>query len=212
MELLPNNEDLAVRFRIAVGMVKLSRREFCKKHELNRFTIQSWELGSNSINVGLVLRFCEALTAEGVFCSPEWLIKGKGAGPVKLGARDDLVPEASILGPEEERKAILAEVELFRSNQILARRSPIVVEVADQAVRPYFSKGDFVGGYILSERSVGSLLGQLAIVGISEGKHVVRRLMRDTSGYLLVPTDYSHRAVSVKNVEHIAKIVWHRSC
>ena len=211
MDLVPSNEETASRFCIAMGMIKMCRKDFCEKHSLNRFTIQSWEIGRNNINVHRVVRFCDALSAEGVFCSPDWLLKGKGGAPVKLSSRQDLPVESLKSETAEEQKLVQSEIQLFRENQIKLGREPIVVELGDQAMRPYFSKGDFVGGCLLPQRSIETLLGQIAIVGIGSKNYVVRRLMKESTNYLLVPAEFTERVVSLNKLENIAKIVWHRS-
>ncbi|MEI6805568.1 MAG: hypothetical protein WCK49_03565 [Myxococcaceae bacterium] len=210
MDLIPGNEETALRFRIARGMVQINPKKFCEQYGLNRFTIQSWEMGHNHINIRTVVRFCEALSAEGVFCSPEWLLKGKGSTPIKLSSRQDLALESLQIDSNEEHKYIQAEIQLFRDNQIQLGREPVVVELGDQAMKPYFNKGNFVGGYLLPERSIDTLLGQIVIVGIGQKNYVVRRLMKESTNYLLVPGDFTERAVSLKSVENVAKIIWHR--
>lgn len=207
MDLLPSNEETGRRFRIASGMLTMGRKDFCEKHSLNQYTVQSWEIGRNNLNAQMVARFCEALSAEGIFCSHEWLIKGKGSVPIKLSARQDLPVEAH---ETERQQYIQNEIKLFRDNKIKLGLEPIVIELGDQAMKPYFNKGDYVGGYSLPERSIETLLGQIAIIGIGSENYVVRRLMKEGTNYLLVPADFTERVVSLKKLETVAKIVWHR--
>src|SRR3989338_555429 len=86
-ENLQNNSEMGLRIRMAPSLLPLNRTEFCEKHGLNRYTIQAWELGRNKIGLTSLRRFCEAMSKEGVFCTPEWLLHGKGDGPSKIGSR-----------------------------------------------------------------------------------------------------------------------------
>jgi transcriptional regulator with XRE-family HTH domain len=211
IDLLLNTPDIAVRFRFARGLVKQNLKEFCEKHGFNRFTIESWETGKHGINLRILARFCEALNAEGVSCSPEWLMKGKGHAAVRIGLRDDLPFTHSSQVLSEETRLINAEVQLFQDNQIKIKRQPLVVQVNDEAMKPFYGKGDYLGGYVLPERSLDTLLGKICIVGLEKGHCVVRRIMKENTGYLLIPSDYSERALLIKEPKKIAKIVWHRT-
>lgn len=211
MSLVPNNEDIAGRFRMAKGMLKLDRIEFCEKYGFNRFTLKLWQMGRNNISMRMMVRFCDALRAEGIFCLPEWVLKGRGSIPIRIASMRDLPILLAENSLGEEEKLLQSEIYLFRENQIKLGRKPIVVEVSDNTMHPFLAKGDLLGGTLLPERSIDTLLGQIVIVAIGPDNYVVRRLMKDSANYLLIPSDYSEQAVSVSDIKHVAKINWHRT-
>lgn len=70
---------IGARFRSARALVPhLNRKSFCEQHDINRYTMQSWENGLHVSKGKNVEKFIEALALEGISCTSEWLFEGKG--------------------------------------------------------------------------------------------------------------------------------------
>ncbi|MEI6805747.1 MAG: hypothetical protein WCK49_04485 [Myxococcaceae bacterium] len=208
--------EVGLRFKSARCLVRLSRKDFCEKHGLNRFTVQSWETGRNFSRSKNVNNFCEALAKEGIFCTVEWLLEGVGTQPTKLLTRKTLeLPTAQrARAPErkrvpEEQARIQAEAEFFQNNQP-GNHKIIVSQVADNLMEPFFSEGDFVGGPLLTGSDIHKLMGRICLVVLDEENYVVRRLRTEDNRYLLVPEDTAGTVTGLRKMIGAAEIIWHR--
>lgn len=208
--------EVGLRFKSARSLVHLSRKDFCDKHGLNRFTVQSWETGRNFSRSKNVNAFCEALAKEGIFCTVEWLFEGIGATPTKLNTRKTLeLPKVKrARAPErkrvsEEQARIQAEVEFFKNNQP-GDSKIIVSQVADNLMEPFYSEGDFVGGPLMTGSSIQKLVGKICLVVLDEENYVVRRLRTEGNRFLLVPEDIAGSVTGLKKMIGAAEIIWHR--
>ncbi|MEI6806165.1 MAG: helix-turn-helix transcriptional regulator [Myxococcaceae bacterium] len=214
-ENLENSSEMGLRIRMARSLLPLNRTEFCEKHGLNRYTIQAWELGRNKIGLTMLRRFCEAMGKEGVFCTPEWLLHGKGDGPSKIGSRGmEIKAEKSwVKRPKEhanETQEIENEAEFFKETQSKAGHSVVVLQLPDSTMEPLYVRGDYVGGRAVPEELVGQLLGQVCLIEVGEGKFVLRRLLTVGSRYLLVPEDYTEQTAILEKLRNVFEILWHR--
>lgn len=214
-ENLENSSEMGLRIRMARSLLPLNRTEFCEKHGLNRYTIQAWELGRNKIGLTSLRRFCEAMGKEGVFCTPEWLLHGKGDGPSKIGSRGvEIKAEKSWVKPYQENTdeilEIENEVEFFRENQITAGHSVVVLKLPDNAMEPFYARGDYVGGRAVPQALINQLIGQACVIEVGEGNFVLRRLLTAGTNYLLVPSDYTEQTAILEKLGNVFEIIWHR--
>lgn len=209
-------QEVGLRFKSARSLVPLSRKDFCDKHGLNRFTVQSWEIGRNFSRSKNINAFCEALAKEGVFCTVEWLLEGVGAMPTKLKTRKTLelprvkrarAPERNRVSEEEAR--IHAEISFFKKNQPEGTEV-LITQVADNLMEPFYSEGDFVGGPFVTGDAISKLAGTICLVALDEENFVVRRLMTEGNRLLLVPEDKTGPVTAVKKALGAAQIIWHR--
>lgn len=213
---LSNPKEVGLRFKSVRSLVPLNRKDFCDKHGLNRFTVQSWEIGRNFSRGKNIAAFCEALAKEGIFCTPDWLLNGVGEAPAKLNTRKTLsVPvatrarEGKRLQTSEEEARIQAEIAFFKSNQP-AEFETVVAQVADNFMEPYHSQGDFVGGTLMKGDEIRSLIGKICLVALDEESFVVRRLRTEGNRFLLVPEDPEGTVTALKKVSAAAEIIWQR--
>lgn len=215
IENLPNSDEMGVRIRMARSLLPLNRTEFCQKHGLNRYTIQAWEIGRNKIGVSSLRKFCEALGKEGIFCSPEWLLHGQGDAPFKIGSRGlEIKAERSWVKQAKpnvnETQEIENEAEFFKKSQTKAGHTVVVLQLADNAMEPFYARGDYVGSRAVPGGLVDQLLGQPCVIEIGAGNFVVRRLLTAGNSYLLVPADFHAKAAVLEKLGNVFEIVWHR--
>jgi transcriptional regulator with XRE-family HTH domain len=214
-EIIPNADEVGVRIRMARSLLPLNRKEFCEKHGLNVYTIQAWEIGRNQVGATSLRRFCEALEKEGVFCTTEWIMYGKGGSPYKMGSHGLAInAERKWVEPTtenvDETALIDAEANFFRMTQQDAGHSAEVIEIADNAMQPLFAKGDRVGGRRVPLNAISRLDGQVALIETSSGNFVVRRLILEGQWHLLIPSDLNARTAVLDKIESVYEIVWHR--
>ena len=214
-ENLENSSEMGLRIRMARSLLPLNRTEFCEKHGLNRYTIQAWELGRNKIGVTMLRRFCEAMGKEGVFCTSEWLLHGKGNPPSKIGSRGmQIKAEKSwVKQPKEnanETQEIETEVEFFKETQSKSGHHAVVLQLPDNTMEPLYARGDYVGGRAVPQKRVNQLIGHVCVVEVGEGNFVLRRLLTAGTYYLLVPADYTEQTAIIEKLGNVFEILWHR--
>lgn len=213
---LSNPKEVGLRFKSVRSLVPLNRKDFCDKHGLNRFTVQSWEIGRNFSRSKNIAVFCDALAKEGIFCTTEWLLNGVGDAPAKLNTRKTMsVPvatrarEVKRQQASEEEVRIQAEIEFFKNNQPESVET-VVAQVADNLMEPYHSQGDFVGGPLVKGDEIRSLVGKICLIALDSETFVVRRLRTEGNRFLLVPEDPSGTITALKKVTGAAEIIWQR--
>lgn len=214
-ENLENSSEMGLRIRMARSLLPLNRTEFCEKHGLNRYTIQAWELGRNKIGLTMLRRFCDAMGKEGVFCTPEWLLHGKGDGPSKIGSRGmEIKAEKSwVKQPKKnanETQEIESEAEFFKETQTKAGHSVVLLKLPDSAMEPLYARGDYVGARKVPKELRNQLIGQVCVIEVGEGNFVLRRLLTAGSSYLLTPADYTEQTAILEKLGNVFEILWHR--
>lgn len=210
-----NLEQVAGRIRSARGFVRMTRKDFCEKHGFNLHTVFTWEAGKYLVRRPSLERFCKALAKEGVFCSPEWLLEGKGEGPTLVTAQKNLLaakakPKASLTDDSEEEQRIHAEIKAFQSGYKKAKVDAVVIQVADSAMSPYYEAGDYVGGRQVRDEDIKTLLGKTCIVEIGLQNFVVRRIGKEGKRVALVAADPAEQILSFDKIVSAAEIIWHR--
>lgn len=201
-------EAVAGRVRSARSLVRMSRKDFCEKHGLNQYTVQSWEAGRYLIRQSNLKTFCKALEAEGVHCAPVWLSTGEGGGPKLVEGHRISVPDTVSVSQEDEFLQI--EMAAFRSTHKIAKIEVVITRVPDQAMRPFYEEGDYVGGRLLVGEDFRRLNGKICIVKTSANNSVVRRLCSDGKRIILVPLQPDEEVSIFDTVLSAAEVIWHR--
>ena len=117
------------RIKALRSWMKLSRKEFSKKHNIHEQTLVSWELYNTSLTTASLEKLLAAFKQEGLPVTKEWLIEGKGLSPFLIGT--EII--------ENEQATSIA-------NFLKENPNAIVIPVNDSALAPFFEKGDFIGG------------------------------------------------------------------
>lgn len=80
-------------------------------------------------------------------------------------------------------------------------------KVADDAMLPHYAP---VGGEVLKDDDLGSIVGKTCIVENGAKGFIVRNL-KEGDRYLLVPSDLSQPVVGLQEIKSVAKVIWWRS-
>src|SRR3989344_9374349 len=91
---LAHSGDRLRRARILAGIA--TRREFEKKYQISANTLQGWEQGKNPLSKKGAKRVIEALKAEGLMCSLEWLMHGSGVPPRPFEIANDVASDSDL--------------------------------------------------------------------------------------------------------------------
>jgi len=205
------------RARILAGIS--TRREFEKKYQVSANTLQGWEQGKNPLSKKGAKRIIEALKTEGLLCSMEWLMEGKGMPPRPFemlssdaNATRDLESALTSVNLNEET-AIYQELQVFKANN----PNPIIITVADDSMMPYFRMGDYIGGTRLTAaEDIEPHLGQLCIVELSDHTIVPRHVFagNEENTYTLSCTNHQTKSMPLTlfntSIISAAPVLWHR--
>jgi DNA-binding transcriptional regulator YiaG len=211
-----NSEDqkttTARRIKMARTLAGISRKDLEDKYGISTHTLQSWELGRNSLSEKAASKLVEIFHSAGVGCSSEWLLKGSGRSPTILASQFTPYPAidkdiAPLLGTEN---SIQKEIDFFKLNNPNAT----VIMVSDDTMEPRYSRGDFVGGIqYMNTLNIEDCIGHDCIIEISDGIFF-RRLMKRKNGYALVclnaQTEIEDPIIFSKIILAVTPIIWHR--
>lgn len=204
------------RARLLAGLN--TRREFELKHRISSNTLQGWEQNKNPLSAKGAKRIVEALKKEGLLCSSEWLIYGNGMPPrpfemMNAGIAEPMRDNQTLseLNLREE-EAIYTETQAFKNQQA----NTIIISISDDAMTPYYSIGDHIGGVQIDNRDMDQFLGQACIVEL-ENNFILPRVIQagNRPGLYNLSCTNPHTNASPLNfynskVISAAPIVWHR--
>ena len=165
-------EARAERLRQIRNMANLSRKQLCADNLINFNTYKGWELAtSGGLPLDGAQQVIDRVKKEGVVCTLDWLIYGKGFGPYIVDETRALKKEQESF---EEISCILNEVYLFKKQFFNA----IHAQIADDGLEPDFHIKDFVGGIQHDNKNLEPLLNQKCLIILSNGQTLVRYLKR----------------------------------
>ncbi len=204
------------RARILAGIS--TRREFEEKHRISANTLQGWEQGKNPLSEKGARRVIEAFKKEGLICSLEWLVEGHGMPPrhyemVQAGLREELRQDQNMVDLNlKEEEAIYKEIQLFRQ----FNPNAIVLTISDNAMEPYFSVGDYIGGRQVFTENIDQYTSKICIVEL-ENNLILPRLLQASNHpgcFTAAATNPQTTAtpLNIYNTKIIsaAPIIWHR--
>ena len=204
------------RARIIAGIA--TRRQFEEQYNISSNTLQGWEQGKNPLSLKGAKRIVEALKAEGLICSTEWLMTGEGMPPrayemVNAGLGNTLLDNEQFIEQNlKEEQIIYAETQLFKK----CHPGSVVITISDDSLEPYFSIGDTIGGIQISNENISKYVNRRCILELENnlilprvlqmGKHPDRYTVCSTNpNTLSTPLNlYNVKVISV------APIIWHR--
>lgn len=202
------------RLRLAVTLCGMKLPIFARRYKVSVSSLYSIEKGILPLTLKMATRISHALLQEGCLCSSEWLLYGSGAPPhlsqergLYLLQPNDVQIIEEFLTPELK---VLKEIDLFKS----LHPNSIVVAVFDDTMQPFYSPGDYVGGYPVEESQ--HLINKDCIVFSEQGDQFIRRIntcnpkgsynMQALNPY----TKGKNLVLFDQTVEKVIPIIWHR--
>lgn len=154
------------RLRKIRNLANLSRKELCNTPELKLNTYKGWELGRfGGLPVDGAERVIKRVTKEGVICSVEWLLYGKGQEPY-------IIPQSTGDFDQLGTEIILKEIMVFQSFYPDA----VYIEIKDDALSPLYVIGDYVAGIRVFGENINAIVNQACIVQLTNGEILCRYL------------------------------------
>lgn len=202
-------------------LAKLSRKDMAEIAGVSTSTYKGWENARfGGIPQKRAAILVEALQAEGIKSSTEWIINGLGENPQKVlyhqitQLQEVLVDKSRAQNPETiEQLRIKAELEFFCNNNDW---NTLYLTVSDDAMSPYFLPGDLVAGIKISDEQLNKIFGLNCIVRTKNNKTLLRQVQKsNTHGlFTLLSLNFHNKQhlVLQQDVEliDIAPVVWFR--
>ena len=214
---LASSGDRLKRARVLAGLN--TRREFEEKHQISANTLQGWEQGKNPLSEKGARRVVEALKKEGLMCTVEWLMHGKGMPPRPFDVLNAGVGDSVRTDPVLAELNIREEENIYRETQLFKELNlnSIVLTINDDAMEPYFSVGDYIGGVRLFNDEIERYLGTVCIIEFENNLILPRHLQKGSreGSYTASCTNPKTTAPPPLNLYDVkvisaAPILWHR--
>lgn len=193
-------------------MGDLTRRALEAQYSISASTLQAWETGKCRLTERGAQRVLSALEEEGIYCTLDWLLHGRGLMPQQatIGrlTKKSLQPTATL--PESE--AISKELIFFRS----LHKDALVFRVADDGMMPHYSVNDHIAGKRRTDTRINHLIGMDCIVQTPQNQLLFRRLLKGTHAQLYnlictnINTTVSSPLLYDQQVVNAAPVIWHR--
>jgi transcriptional regulator with XRE-family HTH domain len=198
------------RLKFARSLTQLSASGFCKRHGISLGTLAKQEANLIILTTKAAERIILALKAEQVDCTVEWLLDGQGEYPF-------LCFQSKNLNFVEEKDlsdfviSHLKEVEYFKKLNPFG----IVTQVTDHVMRPFYEKGDYVGG-IFTEGDFSRFHQEHCIIQKKTEESFVRKVACLENKLILYGTNnidrskHAFQEMAIHDIKKIVKIIWVR--
>lgn len=209
MKVTNTKQERAERAILLRRMSGLTRAEIDQKHGIPQGSLRGWETpqpSRNGLTEKAAYKLVSAFQAEGITCTPEWLLHGTGPAPTfKAESNKEISEEWS------DEFALLKEVELFET----LNKNSITILVSDDTALPEFGRGDYIGGIFIPEGTEDKLFGKNCIIETMDGRILIRKLMPGNTGNsfsLVCSNPKSNNEIINHDVQikRIAQIIWIR--
>lgn len=184
-----------MRIRMMRVILGLSRESFCSRHGINFNTFTSIELDRLKISKKQIQKIIQAFGKEGLYTDEPWLMDGLGQGPTRFLEKAEVSPQDIL--------------EKWVYNFFINSRKTLITTIKNDAMEPFFSEGDLVGGgWGLSAKK---LLGKRCLVFL-EGHFYVGTLFQCGSHFFLMPSNnkaYDSPIIFCESNAQVAEILWH---
>lgn len=164
----------ASRLRRLRNMANLNRQQMCDDEHLNINTYKGWEIARyGGLPQDGAERVVKRVSREGVICTVDWLLFGKGQGPYVTPGYFSYSKEEK---NDEDVELIMREIMLFQQQFSNTTFS----EIQDDGMEPRYKLGDIVAGIRRFENDINSLINSNCIIQTETGEVIIRRLKKGT--------------------------------
>lgn len=205
------------RIKTARLLAGLSRKEMEDKFFISASTLQSWEIGRNSLNEKGAKRLVDAFSSMNLICSAAWLMHGIGSPP-KLSSELQLykndIQKTNDLIDWDDELSTQKEIDTFYK----VNNNAIILLIHDDGMSPLYSLGDYVGGKKRYKDQISMAIGKHCIVQLHDQSTLVRHLKNSTKEGLFnlfcinSNTTVQEPVICDVSLVFAAPIIWHRKC
>lgn len=193
------NIERGNRLKHCRTMLQKTLMELGAAHQISIGSLSNWESGVSSISEKNVHKIISLLAAEGLICSKEWLLEGRGDDPYLYTSPPFLEDKKEEFFDLTGQFLFFKEIEAFKK----VHQEMLITLVRDDSMLPFLRVGDYVGGSVLPKADYASQQGNICIVEIEEGEFLVRQFYVKDKVFLLSATSGSEKNISILDKEPI---------
>ncbi|MEI8296102.1 MAG: hypothetical protein WCG04_06235 [Alphaproteobacteria bacterium] len=205
------------RFRYARSLLTIPRTVFTEKHGIGYHSLQSWEIQRSGSRDGNVARFCQALTAEGVVCSEEWIVDGTGPQPYLVTDTETLaylplVSARTLKGkPRNKQEALLfKEIAFFQKIHKKAGMIPLIVRNEETALGTVYPRGAYLGAQRIAVEDCDKLHNTVCLVEVEPAHYLLRHFRKEGQLFHLLTPDLTRPPILLEHITSLGEILWQR--
>lgn len=200
------SKDFSQRLRALRGYLSLSRSEIEQKYGIKVISYSLWESGkSEYINDLSLEKLLKLFKSEGIECSEEWLIEGKGLSPFK-----DLSNNAST---SSQQLSDLEAIEKEKGCFLNSHKNAIVINVLNDDMVPYYYQGDLVGGIKIEKNNYPNFIGFPCIITDKNNITSIKKFSILNEHIIFYSEKEARKRIEKKpeGFSDIYEIIWHRT-
>lgn len=175
-------QEIGKRLKFCRNLLGKTLREFASAASISYATLSRYERGMLKISKKSIGKIIHLFLSQGIICSEEWLLHGKGEMPL-LERREENN------NPLNEQGDITNAFITFNELSFIQKNIPNIVIrcVEDNSMYPAFQIGDYVAGYPIAKKDLSTLNGEYCIVKLPDKKIVVRQFFIKDGLIALIP-------------------------
>lgn len=162
----------ANRLKQCRSMLKKTLKELGDTHKISIGSLSNWESGASPISEKNVHKIISLLAAEGLICTKDWLLEGRGDIPYLLTSSLSFDERKDEPFDITNQFLIYKEIESFKK----AHPEMLLTLVRDENMAPFLRIGDYVGGPTISPEVYFKEHGNICIVETEKNHFLVRQL------------------------------------
>lgn len=200
------NKDFSQRLRALRGYLSLSRSEIEQKYGIKVISYSLWESGkSEYINDVSIKKLMNLFRNEGIECSEEWLIEGKGPSPFKDLSKNNF--------SSSQQPSDINAIEQEKTCFLNSHKNAIAIDVLNDDMAPYYYQGDLVGGVKIDTKNYPDFIGFPCIITDKNNIKSIKKFSIFNDNLIFYSEKDSHKRIKKAFEEFIDiyEIIWHRT-
>ncbi|HLD95126.1 MAG TPA: helix-turn-helix transcriptional regulator [Alphaproteobacteria bacterium] len=211
--------EISNRIKELRSKIGLTRAEIQTKYGLNVSTLRSVENQSNALSLSLAKKLAIIASENGVDCSIEWLMEGKGSPPFlvskeKWTKKNPVTQLSTMVKGIVESQTLSIAFDVHNFLQSYKDYDPEILKISDDAMAPQFKSGDYVGGIPVTIEKINNFLDTPFILELENGKKVLRYVTVYEKRPMLYCTNFRHegspKLIFNPVITKACPVFWHR--
>lgn len=202
-------QKIGLRMKSCRVLTGLNQEEFADKHRIPYTTIRNWEYGKVVPRLSGMNEFIDALKKDSVYVECEWVLYGEGYGPSFIAHHQQKEENLNIENPETSL------LDLFKEQCRNNRKTPVICNIDDDYMSPWFYKGDIVTGILINHDQIEEELEKSqndnpypVLVRLQDGKYYPRWVKKLNQDWIFMSNHIHTNLSNSPSVAHIAHHFW----
>jgi transcriptional regulator with XRE-family HTH domain len=175
-------QDIGKRLKFCRNLLGKTLREFASAASISYATLSRYERGMLKISRKSIDKIIYLFLSQGINCSKDWLLYGKGEMPL-------LERKEESDNPLNEDTDITDAFVTFNELSFIQKNIPntVIRCIEDNSMYPVFQIGDYVAGHPIGNYDLRSINGEYCIIELPDKRVVVRQFFIKDNLIALIP-------------------------